>query len=138
MSEQLCLRITNSLPELDQVRSEVERFLECSAIGGREAYQIQLALDELITNVILYAYENQGGHFIDLSLVHCPGFVEAVLQDDGKPFNPLLVPEPDVCAPVDSRKPGGLGIHFVKKTMDELAYKRKDGKNILHMRKNTS
>lgn len=137
MNEQLRLRIDNRLPELDRLRDEVEGFLSRCGVGGRESFHIQLALDELVTNVINYAYEVQGGHGIDLTLTSAPGLVDMVLEDGGKPFNPLLAPEPDVCVPAESRRVGGLGIHFVRKVMDELYYERTDGRNILHIRKKT-
>lgn len=137
MSEQLRLRIDNRLPELDRLREEVEGFLARSGVSGRESFHIQLALDELVTNVINYAYEAQGGHAIDLTLEHAPGHVDMVLEDAGRPFNPLLSPEPDVCAAPERRKVGGLGIHFVRRTMDELRYERLGGRNILHIRKKT-
>ena len=138
MNEQLCLRIGNSLSELDRLLMEVECFLVRCAVAGREAYHIQLALDELVTNVISYAYDSENGHVIDVMLTHNPGSVEMTLQDEGRPFNPLMAPEPDVNIPVQRRRIGGLGIHFVRKTMDELVYERKNGKNILHIRKKTT
>lgn len=138
MSDRLNLRIENSLPELERVRCEIEKFLVQSDVGGREAYHIQLALDELVTNVILYAYDSQGGKPIDLILVREPGAVAMTLEDEGKPFNPLEAPVPDMEIAPEMRRIGGLGIHFVRKTMDHLDYERKNGKNILHLRKRTT
>lgn len=136
MSEQLCLRIENRLPELERVHAEVENFLERCDVAGRDAYHIRLALDELVTNVICYAYDSEGGHCIEVEIARLSGAVAVTLKDAGKPFNPLLAPEPDVNAPLEKRRIGGLGIHFVRKTMDELHYERKDGMNILRIRKN--
>lgn len=138
MSDRLSLRIDNRLPELERVRSEVEAFLERCDVAGREAYHIQLAVDELVTNVILHAFETQGGRPIDLVLMSEPGFVDMTLEDEGQPFDPLAVPEPDMDIPPEKRRIGGLGIHFVRKTMDHLDYERKNGKNILHIRKKTT
>ncbi len=137
MSERLSLRMENRLPELDRLRSEVESFLERSGVGGRESYHIQLALDELVTNVVCYAYNSQGDGEILLEIIRAPDFVDMTLMDWGKPFDPLSAPEPNVALPAEKRRIGGLGIHFVRKTMDVLSYERKDGKNILHIRKMT-
>lgn len=137
MNEQLSLRLENRLPELDRLRSEVESFLERCGVGGRESYHIQLALDELVTNVVCYAYDEQGGGEIVLEMARLPGQVDMTLTDGGKPFNPLVAPEPDVAAPAEMRRIGGLGIHFVRKTMDSVRYERKNGRNILHIRKKT-
>jgi serine/threonine-protein kinase RsbW len=138
MNEQLSLRIGNSLSELDRLLIEVECFLERCAVAERVAYHIQLALDELVTNVISYAYDSEGGQVIEVTLTRKPESVEMTLQDEGKPFNPLMAPEPDVNLAAQNRRIGGLGIHFVRKTMDELIYERKNGKNILHIRKKTT
>jgi serine/threonine-protein kinase RsbW len=135
MSDRLTLRIDNRLPELDRMRSEVEKFLERGHVSGRVAHHILLTLDELVTNVITYAYASQGGRFIDVRLVRSHGFMDMTIEDEGKPFNPLEAPEPDLHAPAGSRCIGGLGIHFARKTMDDLNYERKNDKNILHIRK---
>jgi len=138
MSEQLRLHINNDLRELDRVRDELECFLERNGVAGREAYHIQLALDELVTNVVSYAAEPGKPCRIDLLLVRRPASVDMTLEDEGKPFNPLLAPQPDVTAPLEERPIGGLGIHFVRKTMDELTYERRNGRNILFIRKKTN
>jgi len=137
MNEQLRLHIDNDLRELERVRDEVERFLERCGVGGREAYHIQLALDELVTNVVSYASEPGARCRIGLLLERGPASVDMTLEDDGRPFNPLLAPQPDLKAPLEQRPIGGLGIHFVRKTMDELTYERKNGRNILFIRKKT-
>ncbi|WP_243359531.1 ATP-binding protein [Fundidesulfovibrio terrae] len=138
MSEQLSLRIGNSLPELDRLHSEVECFLARCGVGGRTAYHIQLALDELVTNVICYAFDVQGGHSVEVLLERGPDTVDMTIRDAGKPFNPLLAPAPDLDASPEARRVGGLGIHFVRTTMDRLSYERKDGMNILHLSKKTT
>jgi anti-sigma regulatory factor (Ser/Thr protein kinase) len=136
MSEQLRLLLDNRLPELERMSHAVEDFLARCSVTGRAAYHIRLALDELVTNVIRYAHDVQGGHAIELTLERQPGFVEFILEDSGASFNPLDAPEPDTVCQAEDRKIGGLGVHFVRKTMDAVHYERKDGKNILRIRKN--
>jgi serine/threonine-protein kinase RsbW len=138
MSEQLSLRINNNLPELDRLRSEVECFLARCGVAGRAAYHIQLALDEVLTNVICYAFDAQGGESIDVLLEQGDHNVDMTIRDSGRPFNPLLAPAPDLAAAPEMRRVGGLGIHFVRTTMDRLSYERKDGMNILHLSKKTN
>ena len=59
------------------------------------------------------------------------------IEDDAKEFNPLNIPEPDhLDKPLEHRRIGGLGIHFVKKIMDKIEYKRNNNKNILILTKN--
>ncbi|WP_243367844.1 ATP-binding protein [Fundidesulfovibrio soli] len=136
MPQQMTLHIDNRLQELTRLSATLEGFLNACSVTGRDAYHIQLALDELVTNIICYAYEGQGGHPIHVSLARTPEGLEIVLEDGGRPFNPLEAPEPDLDAPPETRPIGGLGIHFVRKTMDHLSYQREDGRNILRIHKN--
>lgn len=129
----MVVRIINNPSELAKVHAALEDFLGRHGISGRSAYHIQLALDELVTNVISYAYDDGQRHEIRLSLDMAAGAVRATLEDDGKPFNPLDKPAPDLHASLDERPVGGLGIYFARVTMDELTYERLDGKNILRL-----
>jgi serine/threonine-protein kinase RsbW len=61
------------------------------------------------------------------------GNVEAIVEDDGKPFDPLAAPAPDLTG--KDRKPGGVGLHFVRNLMDEVTYTRRDGTNHLRLMK---
>jgi serine/threonine-protein kinase RsbW len=57
------------------------------------------------------------------------------IKDDGKPFNPLIAPDPDIKVPIEERKIGGLGIYLVRRLMDELDYTQDSGENVLVMKK---
>lgn len=138
MPEHLSLRIDNSLPELDRVSAAVEDFLGCCGVSMKDAYQIQLVLDELVTNVICHGFDAQGGQPIDISLSRSDEGLEMLIEDGGKPFNPLDAPEPDLSSPVEQRSIGGLGVHIVRKMMDHVSYTRSDGKNTLRLRRNIS
>ena len=61
--------------------------------------------------------------------------VSAEVEDDGRPFDPLAVPEPDIEKSIDERKVGGLGIYLVRTLMDSLEYERRSDKNLLIMKK---
>lgn len=127
------LRIANSLDELRRVDESLETFLAGCGVHGKTAFHIRLAVDELVTNVITHGYDDQSPHEILLTLELTPGTARMSLEDDGRPFDPLSRPEPDVHAPLECRPVGGLGIHFVRATMDGVEYQRTDGKNILRM-----
>jgi anti-sigma regulatory factor (Ser/Thr protein kinase) len=91
-----------------------------------------VVLEELITNTIFYAYRDKKKHDITIDFMLENDTLRIRLEDDGMEFNPLLSDEPeDLDKPVEDRKIGGLGIHFVKKLMDNVDYHRYENKNIL-------
>jgi serine/threonine-protein kinase RsbW len=96
--------------------------------------KILLALEEALVNIIHYAYpEKEKGIEIECRLFS--DFLEFVIRDQGKPFNPLLLKEPSLNQSLEKRKEGGLGILFIKKCMDEVKYERKEPFNILILKK---
>jgi len=123
------LTLTNDLSELSQLAQWLQDFSEKHGIDPGGMLKLNLALDELVTNVIHYAYPEGGVHQFILELRKGDDRLEAELIDDGKPFNPLQVPPPDIEADIDSRQIGGLGIHFVRQTMDEIDYRFEHGRN---------
>ncbi len=98
--------------------------------------QIDIALDELFGNIVRYGYEGQPGDVaISLEIIQDPLTAIITLRDSGIPFDPLAMPEPNVKLKAMERKPGGLGIIMVKRTMDDLGYEYRDGQNIIWFRK---
>lgn len=95
---------------------------------------VHLALEEVVTNAICHGDDGHRGIVrIDLE---CSGSeVTIVVEDEGKPFDPLRRPDPRVDLPIEDRPIGGLGIYFVRQLMDDVAYVRVDGKNRLVMKK---
>ena len=92
-------------------------------------------LDEVVTNVISYGYDDHDEHHINVTLRSGQGVIEVSVVDDGKPFNPLEFRTPDLKCPIDERPVGGLGIYLVKTYMNELEYERTGVNNCLIMRK---
>lgn len=96
---------------------------------------INLALEEIVANVMLYAYpENKSGQLIVESW-RCKGNIYFAISDMGKAFDPTAHAEADITLSAEERPIGGLGIHLVRQLMDEVNYARLDGKNILMLRK---
>jgi serine/threonine-protein kinase RsbW len=93
--------------------------------------QIQLASEELLINIINYAYPDKNGEIEITCRPKQAKGLEVEIADSGIPFNPLTQPQPDINAPLEDRKIGGLGIHLVRNTMDGVNYKRQGGRNIL-------
>ena len=99
--------------------------------------QIDLAIDELFSNIAYYAYAPETGPAtVRVEVREGPLAVVITFIDHGKPFDPLAGEDPDVSLPLEERKEGGLGIFLVKKTMDDVSYEYRDGQNILRVRKN--
>ncbi len=134
-ADQQTIGLANDLQEIARVAEAVEDF--CARIGApaKAAFQIGLALDELLTNTISYGFPDGGRHQIVVELAREGADIVVELIDDGVAFNPLDAPPPDLEASLEDRKIGGLGVHFVRTTMDAVAYSRRGGRNHLQLRK---
>ena len=132
------LTLVNRSSELQRLASELERFAQNHRIPEPDIHAFSLSLDELVTNTIAYGYDDQGPHEIRVRLTLANGRLSAEVEDDGRPFNPLTAPQPDLTSAVEDRPVGGLGIHLVRSLMDHVDYRRESGKNHLMMRKQLS
>ena len=104
---------------------------EKQGFDQKTIHQIHLACEEALVNVIHYAYPDGYGNIeITYDLNEEKGFVIEII-DRGIPFNPLSLPEPDIGASIEDRTIGGLGIYMMRNIMDEVTYKREQGRNIL-------
>ncbi len=129
------ISIKNQLTQLEVLVNELEILSEEWELPMSISLNLNLVLEELITNTIFYGYEDQNEHFIQIEISIENQVITMRITDDGKEFNPLLMVEPDIELSVEERKIGGLGIHFVRKLMDEVTYSRCAEKNILTLKK---
>ena len=129
------LTLGNQLDQMSRLSAFVDRLAYDACMNQKTRGQIDLALDELVANVINYAYpENQPGKVrIEARLRN--RVLTLVLTDSGKAFDPTAVESPDTTLDIDERPIGGLGIFLVRQTMDDVQYRRRDGKNILTLKK---
>ncbi len=130
------LVIQNDLREIETLTRFVEQFAEQHKLPPKLSFQINLALEELVTNIISYGYSDAGPHKIRLVLHMADGRLTAEVEDDGCAFNPLEAPPPDLDVPLEDRPVGGLGIHLVKNMFDSMDYRRENDKNWLILTKN--
>jgi serine/threonine-protein kinase RsbW len=135
MTEGLTISLRNALDELERVAGLVEAFCTARGVPAKTIFQLNLALDEVLTNVISYGYPEGGAHTITVHVGYEPERLVVAVEDSGRAFDPLTVPAPDLSRALDERAVGGLGVHLVRSVMDELEYHRQDGKNLLIMRK---
>lgn len=118
--------------ELRRLAAAVDGFAQHHGLPPDVAVKLNLALDELVTNVIRYgAPPGRPAPEVEVSLELAGDRVVAEIRDAGRPFNPLQVPEPDVDAPLEARPIGGLGVHLARQLMDVIRYRRVDGRNCL-------
>ncbi len=114
----------------------VEEQLEALDCPMKAMMLIQVAIDEIFTNIASYAYApGSGSADVEFDYEEETGTVSITFTDSGIPFDPLAKPDPDVSLSAEERAIGGLGIFMVKKTMDDMVYERRDGKNVLCIKK---
>jgi anti-sigma regulatory factor (Ser/Thr protein kinase) len=129
------ITLRNDLGELERLHAWITDFGISCSLSPRSLHAVNLALEEIVTNVISYAYDDGARHFIDVRLEMHGEEVIAEVEDDGKPFNPLEAPPPDLTTPIEDRAAGGLGIFIARSSVSTLAYVRRGGKNVLTMKK---
>lgn len=114
----------------------VDEFLEEHECSMKAQMQIDVAVDEIFTNISSYAYpQSVGNATLTISMDDSSTKAEITFIDSGIPYNPLEKEDPDVTLSAEERQIGGLGIFMVKKSMDEIDYEYKDGHNILKIGK---
>ena len=129
----LCLTLVNDLRQVSLLSGFVDRIRKENDLAPALAARIHLALEEAVSNVIMYAYpEGTAGNMV-LDAVRDGNRLQFTLVDRGKAFDPTTVPEANPGAPLEERPVGGLGIHLVRSIMDSISYSRLDGKNVLTM-----
>lgn len=123
--------IKNKVEELERVHTEHTRFLERLKMPFKVINTIDIALDEILTNIISYGFKDLKVHEIFIKTRLHPHKLVTLVMDDGIPFNPTLKNKPDLSTGITERPIGGLGLHLVKEMSDKLIYHYKKGKNIL-------
>lgn len=114
----------------------VDDFLDSHGCPMKAKMQIDIAIDEIFSNISHYAYgDSVGEATIKLEIEDNPKAVTITFIDSGVPYNPLEKKDPDTTLSAEEREIGGLGIYMVKKNMDEMKYEYSERKNILLMKK---
>jgi serine/threonine-protein kinase RsbW len=129
-------KLKSKLSELDTLCRNLEKFGQTIGLSSKCMFEANLALDELFTNIISYGFNDNQEHTIKVTISHQNNKLIFLIEDDGIPFNPTKVDEPDLECTIEECKIGGLGIHLAKNLMDEVCYQRCKEKNILTLKKN--
>lgn len=126
------LTVSATVENIQAVTDFVNEQLETAECPMKAQMQIDIAIDEIFSNIVHYAYgENGGDATVRIELSENPKSVVLTFIDGGIPYNPLEQTDPDTSLSAEERQIGGLGIFMVKKSMDNMTYEYKDGKNIL-------
>jgi anti-sigma regulatory factor (Ser/Thr protein kinase) len=127
----LDLTITNQTSDFDVVSKKSALFLKQFSVADDIVKKVRLSCDELLSNIISFAYEDQREHEINVSLALFENRLAITIADDGKPFNPFRQDIPDTEASLAEREIGGMGIYLVRRVTDKVAYHRQTGKNVV-------
>ena len=118
-----------------RVGAAFAEFAEAHALPDSVRRSLQVSLDELLRNTMAYGFAGRGGGEVTVEVELGPDRVGVTLTDDGRPFDPFGVAAPDTALPVEERRIGGLGIHLVRRMMDEVSYRRRAGRNVVILTK---
>ncbi|MBR5193553.1 MAG: ATP-binding protein [Bacteroidaceae bacterium] len=129
------LVIKNDISEISKLATFIGELSEELDFTPELNFNLNLVLEEAISNVILYAYGNEKQKDISLVAYLSDNNLVFVLTDSGAEFDPTKVPDADVTLSAEEREIGGLGIYLIRQIMNTVEYHRIDGKNVLTMRK---
>lgn len=129
------LTIQNRLEDIQIVVEKFEEFAVLTKIEQSFILKMNIVLDELIANIVRYAFEDDHDHFIFLEFQVKNNSFFLTLKDDGVEFDPFNQNTPDTNMGLEEREIGGLGIHIVKSLMDKYIYERIENENVVRIEK---
>ncbi len=133
------ITVAATVENIETVTAFINEQLEAAECPMKAQMQIDIAIDEILSNIVHYAYgEKVGDVTVRIDFLDNPKSAVLTFTDSGVPYSPLEQSDPDISLSAEERKIGGLGIFMVRKTMDDMTYEFKDGMNILKIRKNFS
>lgn len=133
MSATLSINVRSDREELDGITAAVETFSAKEDWSTDLLFKVNLVIEEIVLNIMDYGYDDDE-HEIELNLYSDPVAITIDITDEGRPFDPLNdAPEPDIDSPLEDRDVGGLGVYLARTMMDELTYRREDGRNYLKL-----
>ena len=135
-SKATTLVMANDQAGITPLLEEAGRFFADRALPEQAINGLEVALDEILTNCVNYGFRDCNRHEILVGLSVERGRLVITVSDDGAPFDPLSLPEPDLSVALEARQVGGLGMHFVRSLLDVVRYERRKGWNVLTLEKN--
>ena len=129
------LILLNEISEISKLAGFIEEIGEELSLQPDMVFNLNLVLEEAVSNVILYAYPDGGPQEIHLTAKVCNSALQIVLSDRGVEFDPTQVPDADITLSGEERPIGGLGVYLIRQIMNSVEYKRIDGENVLILSK---
>jgi anti-sigma regulatory factor (Ser/Thr protein kinase) len=127
--------INNDIQELEKLHLFIDEICEEQHLDADLQMNLNLALEEAVSNVVLYAYPEKSGEKITISAQQIKDTLVFTISDKGTAFDPTEAPEADVTLSAEDRPIGGLGIFIVKNIMNEVTYQRINDTNVLTLSK---
>jgi len=134
MGSHISFEIRADLEEIQRVSEMIEKCMKTHGWEDDALLDVQLAVEEAVTNTILHGYDGRSGT-ISIRIETSPHHISVEIADDAPAFDPLSVPDPDISGEIEDRQIGGLGIFLIRRVMDEVSYRYEKNKNILVMEK---
>ena len=133
--DRLELTVANRLEEIDRVNEVFNEFARRRELAENVRRKMNLVFDELLNNIISYAYEDDGEHAIEVRVSLATDRLVVSVTDDGRAVNPFAEEAPDTGMTLEDRPMGGLGVHLVRRLMDNATYERHGTKNVVTLEK---
>jgi len=137
-ANEISFKLSNNLAELDGLNRQLEAFAAKLGLSKRDIFEINLCIEEQLTNIIAYGYTDSQEHWIQIMLSLEDAEFTVCIEDDGVAFDPVQVPPPDLECTLEEKEIGGLGVYLTRHFMDQMVYQRCGNKNVLVMKKKIS
>ena len=134
MEKKLILK--NEISEISKLATFIDEVGEEMSLSPELIFNLNLVLEEAVSNVILYAYAKEEHQEISLSAQKKGNSIILILTDSGMEFDPTLIPNADITLSAEERQIGGLGIFLIRQIMNKVEYQRINGQNVLRLEKN--
>lgn len=127
-------------PIADKAEEIIDAILRTPEVASctKELYAIHLVCEELVVNVVSYAYPDDANGYLKVLIEKENDCLTLQFIDGGIPFNPLEKEQPDITLSLEERQIGGLGIFLTTQMMDSVSYERKNNENVLTIKKHLS
>ncbi len=125
------LNLSSRMSELDKLTAFLEEVGEKLCLPAKCLFEITVALEEVFSNIVRYAFTDGRSHTIRIVAQLQRGKLSLSVEDDGQPFNPLTADPPQLERDLEKCNIGGVGIHLVKRLMDDVRYTRRSNRNEL-------